>query len=30
MDHFVNSITLSVKDQNGDLFDFNGLPIEFE
>jgi len=25
----VNQITLSVKDENGELFDFNGLPIEF-
>ena len=26
----VNSITLSVRDQDGELFDFQGLPIEFE
>ena len=26
----VNSITLSVRDQDGGLFDFNGLPLEFE
>ena len=26
----VNSITLSVRDQNGELFDFKGMPIEFE
>ena len=26
----VNSITISVRDQDGDLFDFNGLPLEFE
>ena len=26
----VNSITLSVRDQDGGLFDFQGLPIEFE
>ena len=24
------SITLSVKDQDGELFDFKGMPIEFE
>ena len=26
----VNSITLSVKDENGNLFDFNNQPLEFE
>ena len=26
----VNSITISVKDQSGELFDFNGMPLEFE
>ena len=26
----VNSITLSIRDQDGELFDFNGLPLEFE
>ena len=26
----VNSITISVKDGNGELFDFNGMPLEFE
>ena len=26
----VNSITLSVKDEKGNLFDFNGMPLEFE
>jgi len=26
--HF-NQITLSVKDEDGETFDFNGLPIEF-
>ena len=26
----VNSITLSMRDQDGGLFDFNGLPLEFE
>ena len=25
----VNSITVSVRDENGELFDFNGLPLEF-
>jgi len=25
----INSITLSVKDQSGELFDFKGLPLEF-
>jgi len=25
----VNQITLSIKDENGEMFDFNGLPIEF-
>ena len=29
-DYDVNSITLSVKDENGNLFDFNGTPLEFE
>ena len=29
-DSHVNSITLSVKDQDGELFDFKGMPIEFE
>ena len=28
-DSHVNSITLSVRDQDGVLFDFNGLPLEF-
>jgi len=27
---FVNSITISVKDENGELSDFNGLPLLFE
>ena len=27
---YVNSITLSVKDENGNLFDFNDQPLEFE
>ena len=26
----VNSITISVKDENGELFAFNGMPLEFE
>ena len=29
-DYDVNSITLSVQDENGNLFDFNDLPLEFE
>ena len=29
-DAHVNSITLSVKDEHGELFDFKGLPLEFE
>jgi len=29
-DQFINSITLSVKDQNGKLFDFKGFDMEFE
>ena len=29
-DYDVNSITLSVKDENDNLFDFNGMPLEFE
>ena len=29
-DYAVNSITLSVKDENGNLFDFNSMPLEFE
>ena len=29
-DYDVNSITLSVKDEKGNLFDFNGMPLEFE
>ena len=27
---YVNSLTLSVRNENGELFDFNGLPLEFE
>ena len=26
---YVNSLTISVRDVNGKLFDFNGLPLEF-
>ena len=26
----VHSITVSVKDENGELFDFKGMPLEFE
>ena len=29
-DSHVNSITLSVRDQDGELFDFKGMPLEFE
>ena len=29
-DYDLNSITLSVKDENGNLFDFNNHPLEFE
>ena len=29
-DYDVNSITLAVKDENGNLFDFNNQPLEFE
>jgi len=29
-DKFINSITISVKDENGEIFDFKGLPILFE
>ena len=29
-DKYINSITLSVKDENGELFDFKGLPLAFE
>ena len=29
-DYDLNSITLSVKDENGHLFDFNRQPLEFE
>ena len=29
-DYDVNSITLSVQDKEGNAFDFNGMPLEFE
>jgi len=29
-DEFINSITISVKDENGELFDFKGFPLLFE
>ena len=29
-DSHVNNITVSVRNQDGELFDFNGLPLEFE
>ena len=29
-DQFINSITLSVKDENGELFDFKGFAMKFE
>ena len=29
-DKHVNSITLSVRDENGELFDFKNMPLEFE
>jgi len=29
-DDYVNSIPLSVRDENGKLFDFKGMPLEFE
>ena len=29
-DSYVNSITISVRNQDGELFDFKGLPLEFE
>jgi len=27
---YVKSITVSVKDEHGELFDFKGMPLEFE
>lgn len=29
-DKFVNGVTISVKDSDGELFDFKGFPLEFE
>ena len=29
-DQHVNSITISVRDENGQLFDFKNMPLEFE
>ena len=29
-DSHVNSIRISVRDENGELFDFKGMPLEFE
>jgi len=29
-DKFIKSITISVKDENGELFDFKGFPLSFE
>ena len=29
-DTFIKSITISVKDENGELFDFKGFPLLFE
>ena len=29
-DSYVNSITLCVKNKDGELFDFKGMPIEYE
>ena len=29
-DSHVNSIKISVRDENGELFDFKGMPLEFE
>jgi len=29
-DEFINSITISVKDENGELFDLKGFPLLFE
>ena len=29
-DYYVNSLTISVQDENGNLFDFIGQPLEFE
>ena len=29
-DEYVNSVTLSVRDESGKFFDFNGQPLKFE
>ena len=29
-DNYLHTLTISVKDENGNLFDFEGLPLEFE
>ena len=29
-DSYVNSITISIRNQDGELFDFKGMPIEYE
>ena len=29
-DYYGNSLTISVRDENGNLFDFNNMPLEFE
>ena len=29
-DYDINSLTISVKDEKDNLFDFNGMPLEFE
>ena len=29
-DYYVNGLTISVQDENGNVFDFNGQPLEFE
>ena len=29
-DNYLHSLAISVKDENGNLFDFEGLPLEFE
>ena len=28
--HYVNSLTISIRDENNNLFDFNAMPLEFE
>ena len=29
-DNYLHSLAISVKDENGNLFDFEGFPLEFE